>query len=141
MAVNYLLDTCVISELSKKNPNQGLVSWIIKQENHALFISSITLGEIQKGISKLPESSRKNDLMHWLERDVIERFSGKTIAVAEHEALSWGRVQASTESSGKPMPIVDSIIAATALYRNMVLVTRNTKNVEASGVKLLNPWS
>jgi predicted nucleic acid-binding protein len=138
--VNYLLDTCVISELPKKQPNQGLVDWIKQQEHTRLFISSITLGEIQKGISKLPASAKKDDLQAWLHKDVRARFTGQIIAIAVNEALKWGELQAATEAQGKPMPIVDSLIAATAIFQEMTLVTRNTKDVEASGVKLLNPW-
>lgn len=136
----FLLDTCVISELPKKNPNQGLVSWILKQSNASLFISSITLGEIQKGIAKLPESAKKQDLQTWLDTDVRKRFEGSIIAISANEALQWGELQAMSEIKGRPMPVLDGMIAASALFHEMTLVTRNIKDVEASGVKLLNPW-
>jgi predicted nucleic acid-binding protein len=116
------------------------VDWVVAQDAARCFISSMTLGEIQKGISKLADSTRKADLRSWLARDVQEQFSGRIIAVSVLEALQWGDMQASAESSGKPMPVVDSLIAATALLHGMTLVTRNTRDMEASGVKLFNPW-
>jgi predicted nucleic acid-binding protein len=138
--MNFLLDTCVISELAKTKPNQAVVDWI-QQQNHAnCFISSITLGEIQKGISKLAPSAKKDDLQAWLDKDVRARFTGQTIAIAVNEALQWGGVQALAEMQGRPLPIIDSLIAATAIFQDMTLVTRNTKDMEASGVKLFNPW-
>lgn len=138
---NYLLDTCLVSELAKRQPNQGVVDWVLAQDHNTLFISSITLGEIQKGITKLADSAKKHDLQTWLNNDVRARFMGKTIAIAANEALQWGELLAVAEAKGQPMPIVDSLIAATALFQDMVLVTRNTKDVEISGVKLHNPWS
>lgn len=137
---NFLLDTCVISELPKKSPNQGLVNWVLAQNNSTLFISSITLGEIQKGITKLPDSAKKQDLQTWLDLEVRKRFEGKVIAISVNEALQWGGSQGMTELKGRPMPILDGMIAATAIFHNMTLVTRNVKDVEVSGVKLLNPW-
>ncbi len=138
--MNYLLDTCVISELAKKQGNASVVNWV-QQQNHAtLYISSLTLGEIQKGVSKLPSSPKKDDLQIWLEKDVRERFTGKIIGVTVSEALQWGKLQAAAEMQGKPLPLIDSMIAAIAIVQDMVLVTRNTKDVEASGVNLLNPW-
>lgn len=139
--MNYLLDTCVISELAKTSPHQAVVDWVIRQDASTCFISSITLGEIQKGISKLAVSLKKNELQAWLDQDVRERFSGQTIGINANEALQWGEVLAVAESQGKPMPLVDSLIAATAIFHGMTLVTRNTRDVEASGVALFNPWS
>ena len=138
--MNYLLDTCVISELVKTKPNQAVVDWVIQQDSAKCFISSITLGEIQKGISKLAASAKKDELQTWLNQDVRERFSGSTIAIAANEALQWGELQAKAEKQGKPTPAIDSLIAATAVFHDMTLVTRNTKDMEASGVKLFNPW-
>lgn len=138
--MNYLLDTCVISELAKSKPNPTLVEWAVRQDASRCYISSITLGEIQKGISKLPDSTRKSDLQTWLNRDLRERFVGRTIAIADNEALLWGTMMASAEAEGKPMPVVDSLLAAAALFHGMTLVTRNTRDIQASGVKLLNPW-
>jgi len=137
--MNYLLDTCVISELAKKQANASVVNWVQQRDHAALYISSLTLGEIQKGVSKLPASPKKDELQMWLEKDVRARFSGKIIGITVSEALHWGQLQAVAEAQGKP-PLIDSMIAATAIVQGMVLVTRNTKDVEASGVKLLNPW-
>lgn len=139
--MNYLLDTCVISELAKTRPVQSVVDWVVSQDATRCFISSITLGEIQKGVSKLADTPKKEELQTWLDRDVRERFAGQTIAIAVNEVLQWGKMQAAMEKQGRPMPLMDSLIAATALFHGMTLVTRNTRDMEASGVALFNPWS
>lgn len=138
--MNYLLDTCVISELVKTKPNQAVVDWVIRQDASRCFISSITLGEIQKGISKLPASAKKDELQAWLDHDVRQNFDGKIIAIGANEALQWGEVQATAERQGTPLPLVDSLIAAAAIFHHLTLVTRNTRDMEASGVALFNPW-
>lgn len=138
--MNYLLDICVLSELARSKPNPNLVEWVLRQDASRCYISSITLGEIQKGISKLQDSTRKHDLQAWLDRDLRERFVGRTIAITANEAVQWGTMMASVEVEGKPMPVVDSLLAATALFHGMTLVTRNTRDMQASGVTLFNPW-
>jgi predicted nucleic acid-binding protein len=88
----------------------------------------------------LAPSAKREELQVWLDRDVRERFSGQTIAIAADEALQWGEVQAMAESQGKPLPMVDSLIAAAAIFHELTLVTRNTRDMEASGAALYNPW-
>jgi len=138
--LKYLLDTCVISELIKKEKNNKVVKWIKKRKESSLFISVLTVGEIQKGISKLPDSHKKEYLKTWIDNDLKKRFAGRILEITEEIATTWGEIQAKSESEGKKMPAIDSLIAATAIKNNLTVVTRNEKDIENSGCKSINPW-
>lgn len=138
--MNYLLDTCVISELTKPTPSRVVTQWLAEQAEQTLYLSAPTIGELKRGVEKLDMGKHQTFLQQWLNTNVIERFAGRIIALDTDIALRWGVLQAQTAKLGKPMPIIDSLIAATAITHDLTLVTRNTNDVEASGVKLLNPW-
>ena len=138
--MNYLLDTCVISEMVKANPNKKIIDWILSQNENYLFLSVLTLGEIQKGISKLSDSKKKKTLTIWLQTDLLERFGGRIVSIDDQIALNWGSIQASAERDGIIIPSIDGLIAATAITRNMTVVTHNVPDMELSGALLFNPW-
>lgn len=138
--MRYLLDTCVISELVSKQPNPAVIAWIDNIEDDHIFLSAITLGEIQKGIAKLPESRRKDTLQKWLADDLIARFDGRILDIDLPVMLSWGDLCGRLDQVGRPLPAIDSLIAALALHHEMHLVTRNISDFEGSGVHLINPW-
>ena len=138
--MRYLLDTCVISELIKPGENNKIVEWIQSKDEDSLFISVLTIGEIQKGISKLPDSRRKESLRTWVDNDLKKRFSGRILEISEKIATTWGEIQANSEKDGKKMPVIDSLIAATAIKNNLTVVTRNVKDIENSGCRSINPW-
>lgn len=138
--MSYLLDTCAVSELVKKSPSESVVDWFRVQSEDQLLLSVITLGELQKGISKLPGSRRKTELRAWLDRDLQQRFRGRILPVDAAVALTWGRIQGAAEAEGRKMPVLDSLIAATALAHGLTVVTRNDTDVEASGVEIVDPW-
>ena len=138
--MNYLLDTCVISELIKKKPNSNIVQWIAEAEESSLFISVFTLGELHKGIEKLPESRKKEKLHAWVSYDLKERFHKRILNYDLQTAVIWAKIQAHAELSGKAMPAIDGLIAATGLSYDLAVVTRNTADMEMSGVTLINPW-
>lgn len=138
--MNYLLDTCVISELIKKNPSPKVVKWISKAEETNLFISVLTIGEIHKGIEKLPESKKKEKLHKWVNYDLKERFKNRIIDFDLQTATAWGKTQAHSELLGKAMPTIDGLIAATGISYEFTVVTRNTPDMEISGATLFNPW-
>jgi predicted nucleic acid-binding protein len=139
--MSFLLDTCVLSEMIKLKPEKAVSTWFSSQKSDALYVSALTLGELQKGIAKLEVSARKAYLEQYLHTEIIDGFEGRILNVDSAVALSWGNLVAKAEKSGKPMPYIDSLIAATAIFHNLTLVTRNTKDVEASGVELFNPWA
>lgn len=138
--MNYLLDTCVISELTKKNPNRKVTSWISTTEENRLFTSVLTFGEIHKGIEKLSKSKKKEKLHNWISFELKERFENRIIPFDLKAATTWGKIQALSESVGRGMPTVDGQIAATGICNGLIVVTRNTSDMEISGVALLNPW-
>ncbi len=138
--MSYLLDTCVLSELRKPAPDPNVVAWINDVDESHLFLSVITFGEIQKGIAKLDESKRKRSLQLWLEQSLPQRFASRTLPIDGEVALEWGALQGGLERFGNPVPVIDSLIAATAICHNLTLVTRNTADFKRIPVKLLNPW-
>lgn len=135
-----LLDTCVISELVSKNPNSSVVEFVDSLDSEDVYLSVITIGEIVKGIEKLPKSCRKMDLHKWLNEDLLIRFEGNILALDTDILIEWGALTAHLESAGKAMPAIDSLIAATALAEKMTLVTRNVSDFEETDVKIVNPW-
>ena len=138
--MNYLLDTCVISELIRENPEANVVSWISGIPETSLYLSVLTFGEIHKGIEKLPVSKRKDKLHKWVNSDLRIRFKNRILDLNLDVATKWGQVQGRAEQVGKPMPSIDGLIAATALSHDLIVVTRNTKDMEQSGVTMVNPW-
>ena len=137
--MNYLLDTCVISELVKTTPNENVINWINHTPNKRLFLSVITIGEIRKGITKLPDSKKKHQFTNWLNtlrEDYQTRIYPIDLAVAE----CWGSLQGNAENKGTPVASIDSLIAAVAQTYNLIVVTRNEKDFSSTNVTILNPW-
>jgi toxin FitB len=139
--VRYLLDTCVISEVTKKRPSAKVLTWLDAREELTLFLSVITLGELQKGVSKLPVSRRRGRLQQWIEQDLTRRFTGRILGVELEVAMRWGAITATAEQQGRPVPVLDGLLAATALVAGLTLVTRNTPHMQTTGVQLFDPWS
>lgn len=138
--MKYLLDTCLISELVKKEPNPAVVSWLDEQDEQNLFLSVLNLGELQKGISKLPDGTKKDELQAWVVLDLVERFTGRILDLDLETALCWGRLQGESEQAGEKLPVMDSLIAATAAAHGLIVVSRNVKDIERCGVRVCNPW-
>jgi len=138
--VKYLLDTCLISELVKKEPNPVVVSWLDEQDEQKLFLSVLNLGELQKGISKLPDGTKKDELQAWVALDLVERFTGRILDVDLETSLCWGRLQGEAEQAGEKLPVMDSLIAATAAAHGLVVVTRNVRDMERCKARICNPW-
>ncbi|MEQ1605639.1 MAG: type II toxin-antitoxin system VapC family toxin [Pyrinomonadaceae bacterium] len=137
--MNYLLDTCLLSEFMKPRENRGVIEWFDKQDDETLYISVLAIGEIQKGIAKLGASKRAGELNSWLDL-VVMRFDTRILPFDIIMANRWGNLKADLESKGRPMPVVDSLMAATALARDLTLVTRNTQDFASTGVKIFDPW-
>ena len=138
--MNYLLDTCVISELVAQRPNQRVVEWVDSIEEERLYLSVIAIGEIRKGIEKLPDSRRKAALEEWLNDHLLVRFGERIVAIDTGVMLKWGQLAGALESAGKTMSAIDSLLAATALHGNFSLVTRNEEDFKHAGVSIINPW-
>lgn len=139
--MRYLLDTCVISEPTKKRPSSKVLTWLDVQAELRLFLSVLTLGELQKGISKLPESHRRSQLQHWVAQDLPRRFTGRLLPIDQEVASRWGMLTGEAERTGHPIPVLDGLLAATALVAGMTLVTRNTPHMAHTGAVVFDPWT
>ncbi|KAM3093190.1 type II toxin-antitoxin system VapC family toxin [Phormidesmis sp. 146-35] len=139
--MKYLLDTCIVSELIAKQPNLSVLHWLDTQPPETLYLSVVTLGEIAKGICKLPESQRKSTLTQWLNQDLLERFSGRIQTLDIETMLVWGGLVGSLEQQARSLPVLDSLIAAIALRHSSHLVTRNVRDFDQLGVEIFNPFT
>lgn len=138
--MSWLLDTCVICEPTRKAPSPRVLAWLDRQAEESLYLSVLTLGEIRKGVALLPAGSKRKRLERWLAHDLVERFAGRILPVDTGVADAWGRLQAAAETTGRPRPTLDSLLAATAQANGLTLVTRNTADFTGPGSEVLNPW-
>ena len=136
----FLLDTNVVSELIKPRPEPRVAAWIEATEESLFRLSVLTLGEIRKGIDSLPERSRRASLESWLSHDLLVRFAHRILHVDQGVADRWGQIAARAAATKRPLPVIDGLLAATALHHNLTLVTRNAKDVSVTGVRCINPW-
>lgn len=139
--MNYLLDTCVLSEFTRRQPEKKVIDWLDRMDEDTLFISAITIGEIQHGIERLPESHRKTELLVWFNNKLIRRFETRILPLDAAAMLLWGSLVARMEQDGKPMSVMDSLIVATALQNNLIIATRNSSDFLPCGVQVINPWN
>lgn len=136
----YLLDTNVLSEGIKSRPDAKVKAWVEATDEQLFHISVLTLGEIRKGIESLPPSSRRAALESWLMHDLVVRLAGRILEVDQEVTDRWGRLAGKARAENRPLPVVDGLLAATALHHNLTLVTRNTRDVLPTGVPVFNPW-
>ena len=122
----------------KPRPSSRVVDWIDAHEEQLFHLSVLTLGEIRRGIVQLPPSRRRTDLAAWLSGDLLTRFAGRILQIDQEVADRWGHLAG---AKGATIPVIDGLLAATALQHNLTLVTRNTKDMTRTGVGLFNPWS
>jgi toxin FitB len=138
--MDYLLDTCVLSEFTRRTPEDKVIRWLDSLDEEKLFISVITVGEIQHGIERLPASHRKNELQTWMNDRLVMRFGERILPLDTQTLLRWGTLTANMESSGHPLPVMDGLIVATAMQHNLIIATRNVADFQPCGVPILNPW-
>jgi predicted nucleic acid-binding protein len=137
----FLIDTNVLSEYNRPGgPDAGVKRWLETTDRQSHYVSVITLAEIQKGIELLGEGKRRIQLEHWLEQDLEAWFSGRILPVDRRVAACWASLVAQGVRSGKSLPAIDSLIAATAVAYDLTIVTRNTRDFESVGATLINPW-
>lgn len=135
--MSYLVDTNVLSELRNRRPDAKVVAWMQARPRQSLYLSVLSLGEIRKGIEGVTDPAFRQTLTDWLEVELPNYFAGRLLAIDEAVADRWGRVQA---RAGRTLPVIDGLLAATALQRDLILVTRNAKDFAGVGVQLVNPW-
>lgn len=135
--MSYLVDTNVISELSRPAPARTVAAWFEAVADEALYLSVLTLGELRRGVEKLATGKRKERLRYWLEHDLPDWFGDHLLPVDAAVADTWGRMQA---TAGRTIPAIDSLLAATALCHHLRLVTRKTADFDITGLETVNPW-
>jgi len=138
--MNYLLDTCVLSEFTRRQPEPRVIAWLDSIDEEKLFISVITVGEIQRGIERLPDSHRETELLVWMNNALLARFAERTIPIDTATMFLWGSLVARLEADGQPMGVMDSLILASAMQNNLIIATRNVADFLPGGVQVLNPW-
>lgn len=138
--MNYLLDTNVVSEGAKPQPDPGVMDWLDAADEERLFLSVVSLAALRHGVERLGEGRRKSALDLWLTDQLPARFAHRLLPVDAGVADQWGRVVARTQAAGRPMGAMDAWLAATAERHDLTLVTRNVSDFEATGVHLFNPW-
>jgi len=136
----FLLDTNCVSELVRAQPEPRVMEWMEATDEGTLYLSVLTLGEIRKGLAGLAQGRRRTRLETWLKVDLQARFSGRILAIDAPVADLWGLLAARAKSRGTPLPIIDGLLAATALHHDLTVVTRNGGDFAVGQVPVLNPW-
>lgn len=139
--MSWLLDTNVVSELYRKRPNPKVVAWIDAQPDGTLHISALTLGELQRGVVLLPDSPRRRSMFAWVQNELPRRFTGRILSVDDRTAFVWGNLVAAQSMKGRNLPVLDSLIAASAMAHQLTLATRNISDMKDLGLDLFNPWT
>ena len=138
--MSWLLDTCVVSELIRPRPKASVVSRVRERDENELFLSVITIGELEKGIAKLRASPKRIALEQWVRRELADRFRDRLLVIDSGVAALWGAMVGVSEARGRPLPVIDSLIAATSLQHDLTVVTRNMDGLERCGARCFNPW-
>ena len=137
--MKLLLDTCVLSEIRRELGKQSVKDMVAATPNDLLFLSVLTVGEINKGIELLPVGAKKIDLQRWL-NDLEGEFNDRILPIDVEITTLWGHLTARLQKAGVILPAVDGLIAATALRHGMKLVTRNTRHFKETGAIIFDPW-
>ncbi len=132
----FLLDTNVPSELTRPKPDPQVEKWLDDADDELLFFGTVSLGEIFKGLTILPESKRRQQLQQWIEETLRPWFEGRILPVSEPVAQGWGVLAGQCQLKGRPLKVADGLIAATALEHRLTVVTRNVKDFADLGVSV-----
>lgn len=137
---DYLLDTNVVSELVRPNPDANVIAWIRAEDETHFYLSVLTFGEIRRGIEQLPQGSRRERLRLWLEVDLTDRFAGHILDIDRRVAEIWGMITARGAAASARLPTIDTLIAATAERYGMIVATRNLRDFAFAAVAAVSPW-
>ena len=137
----YLLDTNVISEYGRlRPPDPRVKTWVDAQNEDALHLSVLTLGEIRKGTTLLPPGNKRDQLERWLVTDLAGRFADRVLPITAKVAELWGGMAGQAQLKGITLAIIDGLVAATARHHDLTVVTRNVKDFSVWGIPVVNPW-
>jgi len=137
----WLLDTNVVSEVAAARPDRRVERWINSQPEHTLFLSILSIAEYQKGIHNLPLGDKRRPRLQQALIVLEARFSGRVLPVSDPIVLRWGAISGEVKRlTGHPPPVIDTLLAATAIEHTLYLATRNVADVVSSGAAIFNPW-
>lgn len=136
----FLLDTNVLSELTRVKPEARVTGWLQNASEDDLYVSVLTLGEIRKGIELMAPGKRREQIQEWLETVLRTWFDGRVISVDQAVAERWGVLTAQAKRAGTPLSVIDGLLAATAAQHNLAVVTRNIRHFDGAGASLFDPW-
>lgn len=135
--MSYLIDTNVLSELRRRQADAQVVAWVQARPRQSLYLSVLSLGEIRKGVEGVADAVFRQTLVDWLEVELPNYFLGRLLDIDAAVTDRWGRLQA---SAGRTLPVIDGLLAATALRHDLTLVTRNIRDFDGLGLRVVNPW-
>lgn len=139
--MRLLLDTNVLSEVTKPRPAEGVLNWLHGLDEDRTFISIVSIAEIRRGVALMENGRKRDALDEWLAHDLPQRFDNRTIAVESAVAFAWGDLMALAKRSGRGLASMDGLIAATAIAHDLKLATRNTRDFEGFGIDIVDPWA
>lgn len=135
-----VLDTDVVSEPLRPEPDSTVVAWLDAQHVETLYLTTITLAELRYGVEALPDGRRRATLRKRLEAETLPLFAGRILSFDDEASAAYARLQAAARSRGRPLGPMDGMIAAICLARGHALATRNVGDFAGSGIDLINPW-
>ena len=130
----------MLSELTRPTPSARVVEWLESVDESLLYLSVLTLGEIRKGSTILTRGRRRSTLEAWLDAELVPRFASRVLVIDATTADRWGALAGEAQLRGMPVPVIDGLIAATALQHHLTVVTRNVSHFTNLGVATFNPW-
>ena len=136
----FLLDTNILSELMRSRPEAKVTGWVAAQNIETLFLSVVSIGELETGFTTMLDAQRRARLEASLERHMALLFPGRVLPMTQAIASRWGRLSGLRQTAGRPLGVADGMIAATALEHDLTLMTRNVKDFDSLGVEIFNPW-
>ncbi|RWM97881.1 MAG: type II toxin-antitoxin system VapC family toxin [Mesorhizobium sp.] len=139
--MRLLLDTNVLSEVTRPAPDVGVLKWLDGLDEDRSFISVVSIAEIRRGVSLMDEGRKREALAEWLARHLPQRFEQRVLPVDEAVALAWGDLMGIAKRRGRGLSSMDGLIAATAIAKQLTLATRNSKDFEGFAIELFDPWS
>lgn len=140
--IGWLLDTNVVAELANPHGAARVHAWAAAQDEQRLYLSILTLGEYEKGLNNLPEGSAFRPRIEAALAALEARFAGRLLPVSDAVVRRWGAISGAVKrATGQSPPVIDTLLAATALEHDLYLVTRNVRDVQHSGAAMFNPWT
>jgi toxin FitB len=136
-----ILDTNVVSEPLKPNPDAAVLRWLDRQSPATLYLTTISQAELLAGVLALPAGKRRTELQRVINNELVSLFADRILPFGERSAEAYAHVVTAANVAGNPIDFADAAIGAIAIEHNFILATRNVRDFKGTSVKLLNPWS